>query len=347
MNAETVVRSVKQFIISAVETVATAQQSVPPVYTLIAVIVLVCFVFVKRRNVSSSSVKAKVSGITKKDPSRVGSRPSATVPRTTTSGAIQPESPWSAAAAAAGSGAGPPVTEDCAWEQRRRRGIAAHSLHEKNDAGNERPFGSSYYYAHNNTRATGGYKDGLTMEDFTMNGPRLLSRGGTIQPVVSDGSRGAARDREYPEDSENVTARPQQTSSKADTGGEKRLPSSKRSIAISRYLWDDPGDAKKGIATIRIEEVPGKRSTDPLIPWKDACIAKVRAQLIGDEGLLVIVETNTDVDYELRIPMLYGQVAEVEALAKQKRLLLRLKKKTGLWNKSNLQAWPHPQKKTS
>jgi hypothetical protein len=122
----------------------------------------------------------------------------------------------------------------------------------------------------------------------------------------------------------------------------------KRSIPISRYLWDDPGDAKKGIATLRIEELPGKRSTDPMIPWKDVAITKINAELVNsDEGLLVTIETGTDVDYELRIPKLYGKLEDVEALAKPKRLLLRLKKKAGLLNKSNLQAWPHPQKKIS
>jgi hypothetical protein len=66
----------------------------------------------------------------------------------------------------------------CAWEERRQRGIPAASSHVKQDAAASKPFGSSYYYAHNSTRSKGGYADGLRMEDYTMNGPRLLSRGG-------------------------------------------------------------------------------------------------------------------------------------------------------------------------
>jgi len=44
----------------------------------------------------------------------------------------------------------------------------------------DRPFGSSYYYAHNNLKATGGYKDGLRTEDYVMNQPRLLSKNGVM-----------------------------------------------------------------------------------------------------------------------------------------------------------------------
>jgi hypothetical protein len=64
------------------------------------------------------------------------------------------------------------------WEERRRNGTLS-SNSGKTNPGNK-PFGSSYYYAHNNPNATGGYKDGLRMEDFTMNQPRLLSKGGVM-----------------------------------------------------------------------------------------------------------------------------------------------------------------------
>jgi len=248
-------------------------------------------------------------------------------------------------------------SSDCAWEERRLRGIAAASSHEKKDASTEKPFGSSYYYAHNSTRATGGYKDGLRMEDYTMNGPRLLSRGGkavdgereddgdddaAIQAGTSNTSASGAAP------SASSEKQPPITATKKSNGSS----SLKRSVPISRYLWDDPGDATTAVATIRIEQLPGPRSTDPMVPWKDASVTKVHAELLvnnNDEqqGLLVTIETAATVDYELRMPKLYGRVAEVEAITKPKRLLLRLKKKKGFFDKTNLKAWPHPQKKIS
>ena len=246
-------------------------------------------------------------------------------------------------------------SSDCAWEERRLRGIAAASSHEKKDAGTEKPFGSSYYYAHNSTRATGGYKDGLRMEDYTMNGPRLLSRGG--KPV--DGEKGDDDDDAAIQVSASNTSASGAAPSaleQQDSSSEKQQPIGfKRSVPISRYLWDDPGDATTAVATIRIEQLPGPRSTDPMVPWKDASVTKVHAELLvnnnNDEqqGLLVTIETadTAGVDYELRIPKLYGRVAEVEAITKPKRLLLRLKKKKGFFDKTNLKAWPHPQKKMS
>ena len=71
----------------------------------------------------------------------------------------------------------PPLDFKDVWGERRKRGITASSSGGKQSA-QDRPFESSYYYAHNNPNAKGGYKDGLRMEDYTMNGPRLLSRGG-------------------------------------------------------------------------------------------------------------------------------------------------------------------------
>jgi hypothetical protein len=221
-----------------------------------------------------------------------------------------------------------------AWEERRRRGIPAASSHVKTDAENEKPFGSSYYYAHNNSKAKGGYKDGLKMEDFKMNQPRLLSRGGKaveeeVVVVSSIESNVAHQSTNTPLDRRSSSA------------------GLKRTLPITRYLWDDPGDAT-GVATIRIDELPEKQGT--IVAWKDvsASITNIAVELIqNDKGLQVKVETSAEADYILRIPMLYGQVIEVEAITKAKRLLVRLKKKKGLFDKSNLKAWPHPQKKIS
>jgi hypothetical protein len=224
------------------------------------------------------------------------------------------------------------------WEERRRRGIAAASLHEKKDADSKKPFGSSYYYAHNSSKTTGGYKDGLRMEDYTMNGPRLLSRNG--ESVEDDGENVSMT---------SLCDSPATTSIEPVTSDCRRGPSekSRRTLQITRFLWDDPGDATKGIGTIRIDELPSSAKIGEFLPWKEAseCIVKTTAILMnGNEGVQVKLETRDEVDYILRIPKLYGAVAQVEAVPKNKRLLVKLTKKKRLLDRSNLKAWPHPHK---
>jgi hypothetical protein len=219
------------------------------------------------------------------------------------------------------------------WADRRKKGIAAASSHGvKTAVANEKPFRSSYYYAHNNPGATGGYSDGLNMEDFTMNGPRLLSRSGT--PMVSQ------EDMNSPEVDPVATASASIPSS-ADSVESKPATPEKTTLLIARYLWDDPGDSS-GVANIRIEQLPGLRSTD-ILPWKDIAVSEASAEITGDGGLLVIVRTTSTFDYKLHIPRLYGEVTSVKTIVKpEKRLLVRLYKKKGFLN---VQAWPHPQKK--
>jgi hypothetical protein len=224
------------------------------------------------------------------------------------------------------------------WEERRRRGIAAASLHEKKDADSKKPFGSSYYYAHNSSKTTGGYKDGLRMEDFTMNGPRLLSRNG--ESVEDDGENVSMT---------SLCDSPATSSIEPLTSDCIRGPAekSRRTVQITRFLWDDPGDATKGIGTIRIDELPNSAKIAEFLPWKEAsaCIVKTTAMLINEnEGVQVKLETSDEVDYVLRIPKLYGAVTQVEAVPKTKRLLVKLTKKKSLLDKSNLKAWPHPHK---
>jgi hypothetical protein len=228
-----------------------------------------------------------------------------------------------------------------AWEERRRRGIMAASSHERKDhAGTRKPFGSSYYYAHNNSYNTGGYKDGLTMEDYTMNGPRLLSRGGL--PVTSISNTAASSTTttwDTTTDAEDICsaekAPPERQSS--------ALVDGKRVLKVSKYLWDDPGDSK-GVATILIDQLPGRTSSES-IHWRDvrADVIKIDANL-KDQGLDVVVETSK-VNYYLKISLLYGKVDTVKAVSKEKRLLIRLTKSGGILNKSNLKAWPYPQKR--
>lgn len=212
------------------------------------------------------------------------------------------------------------------------------SLVGKKDYGEEKPFGSKYYYAHNNSKATGGYKDGLKMEDYTMNGPRLLSKDGkpvTGAPVESSSTLGP------PDESKSVATK---------TSIQFADP---RFIPITKYLWDDPGDSK-GIATIRIDSLPTKSgSMPPMVNYSDIAIGDISAKLAG-EGLLVqLTEDSTSSAseprrYQLKIPKLYGDAASVKVVRKTKRLLVKIQKKQRSVfssNKSNMDAWPQPHRK--
>ena len=248
------------------------------------------------------------------------------------------------------------------WEERRQRGIQAASLHTKKDitGKKEKPFGSSYYYAHNSTKTTGGYKDGLTMEDFTMNGPRLLSRNGA--PVVNDDP---SIDTKSTETDDSAFA----TEIKSDPN-KSELQTRRRVIPVSKYLWDDPGN-KDGVATIRVDTLATfKSNSSEDIDWKmiRPFITSIDASLSGigkeKDGLYVKIQADTPpsdgntsstlldgikqaipIEYILQIPKLYGHVHKVDCVSKEKRLLIRLYKRSTVFDKSNLKVWPHPQKK--
>lgn len=216
------------------------------------------------------------------------------------------------------------------WGERRKRGVTASSSSSKiTSAAEDKPFGSSYYYAHNNPNATGGYKDGLKMEDFTMNQPRLLSMGG-VPAELNDVSS---------ETIEPSSAHSTEQTQTISTVKRVNAPVAKR---ISKFLWDDPGESS-GIATIRIDVLPGA-ALGETITWREAHITETTVSLIDDKkGLLIELEScEKGTRYRLQIPKLYGQVDEVRKVVKPNRLLVRLYKKKGWMNKKNLQAWPNP-----
>jgi hypothetical protein len=237
--------------------------------------------------------------------------------------------------------------KDDVWEERRRKGIAPAKTSTSKTSGNvttgDKPFGSSYYYAHNNSNAKGGYSDGLRMEDFTMNGPRLLSKGG--KPVVVGGDENTSgNDNTEPHESTESDSRAD-GENKSDASNTNRNTIKRRILAISKYLWDDPGD-KKGLATIRIDSLPdSRRSSESTIEWKDADVVEATAELIGETELIVIVKTKQEQEYRLHIKELYGKATSVQAIVKPKRLLVKLQKKKGFMQLSNVAAWPHPQQK--
>mmetsp|Transcript_6782 Transcript_6782/g.15377 ORF Transcript_6782/g.15377 Transcript_6782/m.15377 type:complete len:335 (-) Transcript_6782:195-1199(-) len=202
----------------------------------------------------------------------------------------------------------------------------------------EKPFGSKYYYAHNDSNTTGGYKDGLKMEDYRMNGPRLLSVNGLAVSGNDDEENNNSGDEEGASIPE-----------KKNTGATKkritaRDPNLKK---ITKYLWDDPGNGN-GIATIRVDVLPGDRLGE-FIDWNDVEIKDVVATLPG-EGLLtkITVGENEIPSYQLKIDKLYGDAAKVKVIIKSKRLLIKIyKKKHGYLSKNdnNLDAWPQPHRK--
>lgn len=227
------------------------------------------------------------------------------------------------------------------WAERQRRGIGpAQSAAErsKGEQGpGDKPFGSKYYYAHNNANSTGGYKDGLRMEDYTMNGPRLLARNGV---ALSD------KDNCAPVSDFSSPFR-----ESTDEGVQSTKRAKRRIVPVSHYLWDDPG---KGTGTIRVDQLPHPTKPGEKRSWKDSGIASVRACLVSDgSGIEVVMESEPSdeagggvgVEYRLVIPKLYGPVASISTVTKPTRLLVKLEKRTTLLDRSNAKPWPHPQKK--
>ena len=218
----------------------------------------------------------------------------------------------------------------------------------------EKPFGSKYYYAHNDSNTTGGYKDGLKMEDYRMNGPRLLSVNGltvdnnssndTDQQVDDDDNKNNKNGGGEEDAASTVKNNDTITTTTTTTRITAQDPDVKN---VTKYLWDDPGNGK-GIATIRIDVLPGDKFGQ-FVDWKDVEIKDVTATLPG-EGLLakITVEGNISSSYQLKINKLYGDAADVKVIIKPNRLLIKIyKKKHGFLSKrdNNLAEWPQPHRK--
>lgn len=201
----------------------------------------------------------------------------------------------------------------------------------------EKPFVSSYYYAHNNPKSTGGYKDGLTREDYVMNEPRLLSRNGI--PVKRN-----ATTTDHDEHEEEVKIK--STTRNIVKGRENSFP-------INRYLWHDEG-GKDCISTIYIQNLPGRMTNSPALKWVDAGITKndVMVKLVGSgekKGLMIQIRKSTgsgcDDDesrqcYHLHVPQLYGEAKAVKTIVNRKKLIVKITKKKST-------AWPQLPAKSS
>ena len=228
-------------------------------------------------------------------------------------------------------------------------------------------YSSKYYYAHNNPNATGGYKDGLKMEDYQMNGPRLLSKGG--KPVVvddngneNDNANASGLEGGNKDDSEED---PTMMTNTDTARASSILRESNTTIPINKYLWDDPGDSTTGIATIRIEVLPDPTTkvVGQFIDCKDMTLEDGTVSLAG-EGLVFNISAtpkNTNSGnssdspshkYQLKIPKLYGDAADVKLVLKPKRILIKIYKKKNSFlssmsssRKNNLDPWPQPHRK--
>lgn len=213
------------------------------------------------------------------------------------------------------------------WDERKRNGSTTADSKVQSKDTDGKPFGSSYYYAHNSLRKTGGYTDGLRMEDYQMETPRLLSKNG-----ISCTERSSRVVENCKGSTTNNSSQNNVTTPKARVSF----------IPINKYLWDDPGDSK-GIGTIRIEHL-----TDDL-SWKDAAISDIQIDIKDKICLTMLVNTEDGKIYRLRIPQLYGAVTEVRKVQKANRLLLRLYKESenekGKKTPNNLRSWPTPYKK--
>jgi len=191
----------------------------------------------------------------------------------------------------------------------------------------EKPFESSYYFAHNKHSTGGGYKDGLRAEDYVMNGPRLLSKGGIRvddEPKIDNTGE---------IETNNNQQCISQSSEKIDT--KERLPKPKSTTAstpITKYMWDDDdGSTNNNIAKIHIDTLPSFNTKTSFTKWADAGISKqnVEVRLIGEnnEGLYASIVTNEGKNYHLHIPKMYGEADSVKCIVKKHKLLIKITKR--------------------
>jgi hypothetical protein len=235
-----------------------------------------------------------------------------------------------------------------------------------------RKFASSYYYAHNNPKAIGGYKDGLRLEDYTMNQPRLLSvkkssTSSTSTSTLTPGGEGGGQQRQQPicssmrPDDSTMTSVPDMDMNDNNENNHNNHNSSshetkkKKPIRIiSHYLWDDPGDPDKGIATLRIDSFPHWKDSTQRVPCQDLTILHAHAELLSltedrgedtqeeeerhrhesttttqsppqQQGLKIKIES-VEAYYELFLPALYGPVTTVKTIVKAHKVLIKLTK---------------------
>jgi hypothetical protein len=223
-------------------------------------------------------------------------------------------------------------------------------------------YNSTYYYAHNKYKRGGGYSDGLEAEDYTMNGPRLLSKNGI--PVMAgkinndsgcvEGSAYSCsnsvhdsdgKNRTFTDDCNDRTNAGESASLEVQKIAATTRPSqemTKVTIPITKYLWEDTDTISK----IRIESLPmtvrhvdgTSEQTTTTIPWSQANIPRsnihirIRQDRQGFVLLLKRQQSSQEVDethYLLQISNLYGRIDAATTVWKSNRLLVKLIKSDG------------------
>jgi len=183
----------------------------------------------------------------------------------------------------------------------------------------EKPFESSYYFAHNKHSTGGGYKDGLRAEDYVMNGPRLLSKGGIR---IGDGE--PPNNNTAENDSKECIPQSEKNDAK-----ERPKPKLTASTPITKYMWDDDGNGNN-MAKIHIDSLPIISSTNTMT-WESAGISReqVEVRFIGEnnDGLYVSVVTMEGKRYHLHVPKMYGEAESVKCIVKKHKLLIKIGKK--------------------
>ena len=178
----------------------------------------------------------------------------------------------------------------------------------------------------------------MRAEDYVMNGPRLLSRGGVrVDDDDDDGRR--CRDDDGDAEPPPPPSGEEAAAAEDDAFGRRRTTATAASTPITRYMWDDDGG---DVARIHIDALPAapssssSSSTDTTIAWEDANVSKddVEVRLIGDggaaarRGLYVgIVVAASGVRYHLHVPRMYGDAESVRFVVKRRKLLVRITKK--------------------
>ena len=203
------------------------------------------------------------------------------------------------------------------------------------------------------------------MEDYVMNGPKLLAKGGKRVEDESNGTTKSNGDEcnDVDQGGPNNSSPTDSNDNNDDAAGNNAPPSvpsrppslPSNSVPIARYMWDDEAVTSgcSDVGKLLIDTLPNKPSSAPDIKWEGAGIGKgnVTATLIGDDsrGLLIAIDRSDKATgmqprhYHLYIRRMYGDVAEVKVVVKAKRLLVKLVKKKNrlnLWDKKNLKPWP-------
>jgi len=177
-----------------------------------------------------------------------------------------------------------------------------------------KPFESSYYYAHNSSKKTGGYSDGLKAEDYVMNGPRLLSKLGE-DAAPPDNNGGPSGRNPIPSDA-SLSLEPSQI---------VLLRSKLRGTALSKYLIDESKD-KDVVATLYISDIPGYDSLQTYGVSKSGISTDFWSTGKRTSCATIQMHNDNGEEFHLVIKKVNGLVKDVKLILKKNRLIVKLMK---------------------